>query len=602
MEIYPASQSAGESACWPAEQSARQFTSLSAGLPAGQPAYESHTPPEAAVRMALIGAGSMGRQYAEMIDRGLVPHMRLTVVCCRSREACEWAGKNLEGDVNLYSSAEEVYRHPEEYDGVLIATPHTTHAGLACLAFALGKHVFCDKPTGVSAAEAKQMSQAAREHNRVFAVMFHQRLYAKNQRIYEILKSGQLGEIFRMSMKSTESYRTAAYHSSGGWRSSWAGEGGGALINQGQHLLDLWQWFFGMPKEICASVPFGKYNGFEVDDEAEILMKYEGKKTGRFFVSTGEAWPQERLEVVGSRGTLLMEGDRLTVCRYSQDSLEYGRTSSCRTGEQLTRTEETRTWPTKKNYEGMLENFARAILYGEPLIAPGEDGYQALALANGAYLSAWTGRWISIPYDESQYERELKKRIQAENHPACRVTTLCYLEKDGMYLMLHRVSKENDENKDKWIGVGGHVKRGESPEECLVREVREETGLTLISYRFRGLVTFVSDVWGTEYMCLYTADRWTGEERECDEGVLQWVEKEKVQTLPVWEGDKIFFGLLKDEAPFFSLKLRYEGDRLVEAVLDGKVLAREALDGKATNGETLDGKVLDGEAPDRDFL
>lgn len=153
--------------------------------------------------------------------------------------------------------------------------------------------------------------------------------------------------------------------------------------------------------------------------------------------------------------------------------------------------------------------------------------------------------------------------------PACRMTTLCHLERDGRYLMLHRISKENDENRDKWIGVGGHVEPGESPEDCLVREVREETGLTLTSYRFRGLVTFVSDQWGTEYLCLYTADGWTGEQRECDEGVLQWVDKEKVCDLPVWEGDKIFFRLLKEEAPFFSLKLRYEGERLAEAVLDG---------------------------------
>lgn len=167
---------------------------------------------------------------------------------------------------------------------------------------------------------------------------------------------------------------------------------------------------------------------------------------------------------------------------------------------------------------------------------------------------------------------DTKKLSTPRHRPAIRLTTLCYLEKDGKYLMLHRVSKENDENKDKWIGVGGHVENGESPEDCLMREVKEETGLTLTSYRFRGLVTFVSDQWGTEYMCLYTAHDWTGEQTGCDEGVLQWVEKEKVSGLPVWEGDKIFFRLLTQEAPFFSLKLRYEGDRLAEAVLDGKRL------------------------------
>lgn len=165
-----------------------------------------------------------------------------------------------------------------------------------------------------------------------------------------------------------------------------------------------------------------------------------------------------------------------------------------------------------------------------------------------------------------------KSRNPTAGHPAVRVTTLCHLEQDGKYLMLHRISKSVDENKDKWIGVGGHVEEGESPEDCLIREVKEETGLTLTSYRFRGLVTFVSDQWGTEYMCLYTADRWTGELTGCREGTLEWVDKDKVTSLQIWEGDKIFFRLLEEEAPFFSLKLRYEGDRLMEAVLDGNIL------------------------------
>lgn len=153
------------------------------------------------------------------------------------------------------------------------------------------------------------------------------------------------------------------------------------------------------------------------------------------------------------------------------------------------------------------------------------------------------------------------------------LTTLCYIEKDNKYLMLHRVKKENDLNKDKWIGVGGHFELGESPEECLLREVKEETGLTLTSWKFRGIVTFLSNEWEeAEYMCLYTADGFEGELIPCNEGTLEWVEKAKVTELPIWEGDKIFLQLLKENREFFSLKLRYEGDKLVEAVLDGKVL------------------------------
>ena len=150
------------------------------------------------------------------------------------------------------------------------------------------------------------------------------------------------------------------------------------------------------------------------------------------------------------------------------------------------------------------------------------------------------------------------------------LTTLCYIEQDGKYLMMHRVKKKNDVNQEKWVGIGGHFEADESPEECLLREAMEETGLTLTSYRFRGLVTFISDKWATEYMCLYTADGYEGTLTECNEGDLVWIPKEEVMNLNLWEGDKIFFRLLNEDAPFFSLKLRYEGETLAEAVLDGK--------------------------------
>ena len=161
----------------------------------------------------------------------------------------------------------------------------------------------------------------------------------------------------------------------------------------------------------------------------------------------------------------------------------------------------------------------------------------------------------------------LKKGKRMTKSP---LTTLCYIEKDEKYLMLHRVKKENDMNRDKWIGVGGHFEPGESPEECLLREVKEETGLTLTSWRFRGIVSFVSDKWDTEYMCLFTAEGFTGEIISCNEGTLEWVEKSKVADLPIWEGDKIFLKLLDTDHPFFSLKLQYEGEKLVLAVLDGE--------------------------------
>lgn len=152
-------------------------------------------------------------------------------------------------------------------------------------------------------------------------------------------------------------------------------------------------------------------------------------------------------------------------------------------------------------------------------------------------------------------------------------TTLCYLLRGDSVLLLHRVKKENDLNHDKWIGIGGKFEENESPEECLVREAWEETGLTLTGYQYRGIVTFISDRWEGEYMHLYTATEWTGTIKECDEGVLEWVSLEKMKELPQWEGDRIFLRLLEEGAPFFSLKLCYEGDCLVYAALNGKELA-----------------------------
>lgn len=158
------------------------------------------------------------------------------------------------------------------------------------------------------------------------------------------------------------------------------------------------------------------------------------------------------------------------------------------------------------------------------------------------------------------------------------LTTLCYLEQDGQWLMLHRIKKKNDVNKDKWIGVGGHAEAYESPEDCLLREVKEETGLTLTDYRFRGIVTFALQDVETQYMCLYTATGWDGELLpDCREGVLEWVPKEKVKELALWDGDQVFFKLLEEDAPFFSLKLSYVQDDLKECVLNGKAIDWKAF-------------------------
>ena len=160
------------------------------------------------------------------------------------------------------------------------------------------------------------------------------------------------------------------------------------------------------------------------------------------------------------------------------------------------------------------------------------------------------------------------EKLQDRKRDYMKLTTLCYIEKDDCYLMLHRTKKEKDENRDKWIGVGGKFEPGESPEDCLLREVKEETGLSLTTFWFRGIVTFVSDEWGTEYMHLFTADEYEGSIKECEEGELVWIPKNQIESLKLWEGDKVFLNLLQKEKRFFSLKLRYEGEKLAEQIVE----------------------------------
>lgn len=363
------------------------------------------------IRVALVGVGAMGSKYAKMIVSGQVKNMVLTGLVARKTEAKAWAATlvNTDGTCpKVYASVDEMFVHEENFDAVLIVTPHKTHEEIAVRAFELGKHVLCDKPAGATIGQAQRMTFAAKKYNRIYALIFHQRAYAKYRYIKQMLSCGQLGELKRAMVVNSRYFRTAHYHNSGSWRSSWKGEGGGALINQGAHILDMWHWLLGMPQKLYAQISFGKYNDFKVDDEASISMQYEDGMTGMFILTTGEAVPQERFEIVGTKGRILLENDTLHIYRYSKDSQEYIATEKVNSGDNMSIEEEIISFEKgKEPYVEVLENFAEAVLTENAsiLIAPGEEGVHQLMLTNGAYYSAWKGMPVELPLDTGEYEK-----------------------------------------------------------------------------------------------------------------------------------------------------------------------------------------------------
>lgn len=372
------------------------------------------------LRVALVGAGIMGTKYAEMIVSGYVKNMVLSCVVARKPEAREWAAGLAHEDgmrPEIYGSVDEMYEHPKTFDAVLIVTPHKSHEEIAVRAFVLGKHVLCDKPAGATIGQAQNMTAVAKEHDRVYGMIFHQHRYPKYMHIKQMLTNGELGKIKRMSVIDSRYFRTAWYHRLGSWRSSWNGEGGGALINQGPHGLDMWQWLFGMPQKLYADVSFGKYNNFMVDDEATIQMRYEDGATGVFIISTGEAVSRERMEIVGTKGSLLLEDETLHIYRYGKDVQEYHDTEDAFSREKLPIEEEVLVFDKAvEPYIEMLENFAEAAIMGDSslLFAPGEEAVNQLMLTNAAYYSAWTGMPVSLPLDANAYETAFKEQCKKE--------------------------------------------------------------------------------------------------------------------------------------------------------------------------------------------
>lgn len=373
-----------------------------------------------AVRAALIGVGNMGKKYAHMIVNGEVPNMRLSAVVIRREEQLDWGRTLVHGDgeaARIFRSSEELFACPELYDAVIIVTPHKTHAALALRAFSLGKDVLCDKPAAADLGEAISMNEAADRSGRIYGMVFHQRLYPKYQKLKCLIDSGELGQLRRVSLINSRYLRTAHYHASGSWRSSFSGEGGGALINQGQHILDIFQYLFGMPQRLYALCAFGKYNAFAVDDEDTLVMDYDSGMTASFILTTGEACHEERMEIIGTKGRVLLEDEHMTITRHP-DVLEYIRTEQVDSRENMHYDEEILEFPKEAEpYAELMGRFAQAVLRQDDrcLAARGQEGICSLMLCAAAYESSCSGRQITLPLDAGQYRERMEQLIKRES-------------------------------------------------------------------------------------------------------------------------------------------------------------------------------------------
>ncbi|WP_343248681.1 Gfo/Idh/MocA family oxidoreductase [Diplocloster hominis] len=376
---------------------------------------------ERKIRMVLVGYGGMGRQYAERMTDGGIEGLTLTGICCRNQDGQQEISSRYP-NVQIYKNTDHMFDHAGEFDGLLIATPHRTHVTLGIRAFQHGLHVLAEKPLGVSTMEARQFIDAHRQasvaENRIrpaFAVMFNLRMLPAWIQAHRMIREGCLGNLTSALWIRNDWYRSPCYHQSSPWRCSWTGEGGGLLINQCQHDLDLWQWLFGMPQSIRADIGYGRFHSFSVDDSVELKFHYAADFKGNYLASSGESPGVNRLEIWGTKGRLTLENNAvLTFDENEVATDEFARSNREIYGKPAHRCRRIPVEETADTYRLMLQNFADHIRYGNVLAVPGEEGLNALELANAAYLSSWFQEEISIPIDDGVYQNALAAQMRLE--------------------------------------------------------------------------------------------------------------------------------------------------------------------------------------------
>lgn len=364
------------------------------------------------VRIGVIGLGNIGQYHACKLAAGEIDHAVLSAAAdVRTGFAESWCGKNVPGTRTFDDAGALIASGC--CDSVIVATPPPSHPPLAIEAFSKGLHVLIEKPAGICARDIRAMNAAAQASGKVFGIQFFHRFYPAYQTAKSLIATGELGTIRRTQWTTTQWYRTQDYYDSGGWRGTWRGEGGGILVNQCPHDLDIWIWLCGMPARMRAFCRFGQWHDIEVEDEVTAYLEYPSGATGVFICSTGEYPGTNRLEIVGDRGTLTIINDRQLAFHKLSESLW----THCRTASGFEKPTEVPTPlsvpDTLPDNTDNVRDFVRAILNGTPLTAPGQEGLDSIELSNAMQLSTWLDATVDVPVDADLYAAKLEARMCA---------------------------------------------------------------------------------------------------------------------------------------------------------------------------------------------
>ncbi len=363
------------------------------------------------VRLGIVGFGNMGTTHARNIAQGKVPQMELVAVCDVEEARCK-ACEEAYPDVKIFENAEDMFKSGL-CDAVIIAVPHYDHPSLVIKAFECGLNVITEKPAGVYTKQVKEMNEAAEKSDKLFGIMYNQRTNPVYQKLRQMVQSGELGHIKRITWIITDWYRPQAYHNSSTWRSTWKTEGGGALINQNPHQLDLWQWMFGMPDRIYAKASFGKYYDIEVEDDVVAFFEYDNGTTGQYITSTGEAPGTNRLEIACDMGRVVIEENKLIFNRNVISEREHNKINTAPFGlPECWNCEIPLDFSGGEQHSGILKNFADVLMNGGELLAKGEEGICGLTISNAIHLSAWTGETVDVKnFPDDKFYEILQEKI-----------------------------------------------------------------------------------------------------------------------------------------------------------------------------------------------